>query len=172
MHADAADLLPPPRGRDTIDATQSSRPDLVVPVYPCTQLQPVPSQGWNAAHATKLFASEADRARFCSNTFAQELKSAQVSLPPPQLVVHSTGDRLLEASVHTDPYVKALNAIGADCEYILSPWGGHGAGLHAAWGPACLDWLRQSTRPDLPSQWSPKRSTSTRTRSSSTCICA
>lgn len=138
LHGDAPDLLQAADGGelDAIDRC-SSRLDCAVPVYPCTQLA--------GELADRLCTSEADKARYCCNTFAARLNASGAPQPPPQLLIHSTGDQLLEADVHADVYAAALARNGAECEYIKSEWGGHGVGLHGAWGPRCLEWLSEQS---------------------------
>eukprot|EP01052_Picozoa_sp_SAG31_P039842 SAG31_NODE_5614_length_2423_cov_2.744836_2_plen_365_part_00 len=124
---------------DAVDA-ESADLDFAVPIYPCTQYLPVDDERgkWNPGSAgkNKLFATEEDMAIYNPNT-------AVTTGNPPTFLVHSTGDTLLTPEIHSDIYAAALLRVGTSCEYIRSEWGGHGVGLHVAWGPRCLEWLNE-----------------------------
>lgn len=56
-----------------------------------------------------------------------------------------TGDLLITPEAHSDIYAAELENAGVTVEYARSEWGGHGVGLHAAWGPHCLEWLNEQS---------------------------
>lgn len=126
---------------DAVDAEPADL-DLVVPIYPCTQYIPVDDNRgtWypDACGKNKLFATKQDMAKYNPNTAVTQTPGT-----PPTLLVHSTGDTLLTPEIHSDVYAAALERAVTSCEYIRSAWGGHGVGLHAAWGPRCLEWLNE-----------------------------
>eukprot|EP00933_Yihiella_yeosuensis_P079825 TRINITY_DN9324_c1_g1_i2.p1 TRINITY_DN9324_c1_g1~~TRINITY_DN9324_c1_g1_i2.p1 ORF type:complete len:337 (+),score=59.13 TRINITY_DN9324_c1_g1_i2:24-1034(+) len=118
--------------------SSSNRPDAQVLVYPCidptTWLDEDLAGFWNVQVDTPQVKSLVDG-------WDKLQAGPDFVVPPPSFIVACEEDDVCKPSEHTDPYVKAIRESGANVEYIVGKFGGHGFGLKDFWTVRCLEWL-------------------------------